>query len=388
MTYEWDELIDAEPRTSRRHRRGRQRRRRRRFRSFLAVVVSMAVIGGIGYGAYTYGRELLGDLFAPAADYDGPGHGEAFVTIPTGTTGRGIGAILHDAGVVASVDAFVSAAQANPAGNTIQAGDYTLKLEMKAEDAVAALLESPNVLGRVTIPEGFRIDQIVDRLAEETDFSEEEFDAVLDDVDALELPDYADGMVEGFLFPATYDIQGDTTASSLISAMINRFSRAADEVDLVDAASGVGLTPLEVVSVASIIQREVSRDEDMGDVAQVIYNRMAGECAAHGVPAGLLQMDSTVHYAAGDNDSVFTSEEDRQVDSPYNTYLNAGIPPGPISAPGEDALGAALNPSEGAYCYFVTVDLETGETKFAETESAHNANRDELRAYCRESDRC
>jgi UPF0755 protein len=388
MTYGYNDLANDEPVVSRRQRRGRQRRKRRRFGSFIAVVVSLAVIGGIGYGAYTFGRELLGDWFSPAADYDGPGQGEVSVTIPSGTTVRGIGSILHEADVVASVDAFVNAAQANPAGNTIQAGDYTLMQQMRAEDAVTALLESPNVLGRVTIPEGFRLNQIIDRLADETEFGEDEFEALLDDVEALELPDYADGHVEGFLFPATYDLRTDTTASSLIRAMISRFNRAADDLNLIDGAGDVGLSPLQVVSVASIIQREVARDDDMNDVAQVIYNRLSGACRAHGVPEGLLQMDSTVHYAAGDNDSVFTSEEERQVDSPYNTYRNTGIPPGPISAPGEDALSAALNPSEGDYCYFVTVNLETGETKFADTEAAHNANRAELQSYCRESDRC
>ena len=126
----------------------------------------------------------------------------------------------------------------------------------------------------------------------------------------------------------------------------------------------------------------------MPDVAQVIYNRMAGACVEAGIPEGRLQMDSTVHYAAGENDSVFTSEEMRQVDSPYNTYLNAGLPPGPIAAPGEDALRAGLNPTDGDLCYFVTVNLESGETKFAATESEHAANVEELREYCRETGQC
>lgn len=381
----FDDLLDQEPRISRRERRHRRRRKGRRFRSFLAVLVSLAVVAGLVAGLYFGARTLFDGLFSPAADYEGPGHGSVEVTIPPGTTLRGIGTILVEADVVASQEAFVSAAQAHPQGMSIQAGEYTLMQQMSADDAVEALLGATTVVGRVTIPEGFRLEQIVARIEAETEFSEADVAAALDDAPELGLPDYAEGSAEGFLFPATYDLRPDTTAESLVRSMLSRFSRAADEVDLETGAERLELSPLDAVTVASIIQREVRRDQDMADVAQVIYNRMAGTCAPHGVPAGLLQMDSTVHFAAGANDSVFTSEEMRAVDSPYNTYRNPGLPPGPISAPGEDALRAAVNPSEGAYCYFVTVDLDTGETKFAETEAEHNANREELRAWCREN---
>lgn len=381
----FEELISEEPRTSRRERRQRRRRKGRRFRSFLAVLVSLAVVAGLVSGLYFGARTLFDGLFSPAADYEGPGHGSVEVTIPPGTTLRGIGTILVEADVVASQDAFVNAAQAHPQGMSIQAGDYTLMQQMSAEDAVEALLGATVVLGRVTIPEGFRLEQIAARIESETEFSADEVAAAIDGAPELGLPDYAEGNAEGFLFPATYDIRPDTSAESLVQAMLNRFTRAADEVDLAAGAERLELSPLDAVTVASIIQREVRRDQDMADVAQVIYNRMAGNCAPHGVPAGLLQMDSTVHFAAGDNDSVFTSDEMRAIDSPYNTYRNPGLPPGPISAPGDDALRAAINPSEGAYCYFVTVNLDTGETRFAETEAEHSANREELQAWCREN---
>jgi UPF0755 protein len=380
------ELIDEEPPLSRRERRRSRRSKRRRFISFLAVLVSLAVVGALVAGVYYGGRALLGDLFAPAADYEGPGHGSVEVTIPPGATLRSIGSILVEADVVASQDAFVNAAQAHPQGMSIQAGDYTLMQQMPAEDAVEALLGATTVLGRITIPEGFRQEQIIERIDAETEFTADEITAALESAPDLGLPEFAEGNPEGFLFPATYDIRADTSAESLVQAMFNRFSRAADDVDLIAAAEQRELSPLEAVTVASIIQREVRRHEDMPDVAQVIYNRLAGACSAHGVPAGLLQMDSTVHFAAGANDSVFTSEEMRSIDSPYNTYRNPGLPPGPISAPGDDALSAALNPTEGDYCYFVTVNLESGETKFAQTEADHAANREELREWCRENE--
>jgi UPF0755 protein len=381
----FEDLLDEEPRVSRRERRHRRRRKGRRFKSLLAVIVSLAVVGAVVAGLYLGARTLFDDMFAPAPDYEGPGHGSVQVTIPPGTTLRGIGTILVEADVVASQDAFVNAAQEHPRGMSIQAGDYTLMQQISAADAVEALLGATTVVGRVTIPEGFRVEQIIARIESETEFTADEVTAAIDGAAELGLPDYADGHTEGFLFPATYDLRPDTSAESLVGSMLNRFTQAADEVDLVAGAERRELSPLEAVVVASIIQREVRRHEDMADVAQVIYNRMAGACAAHGVPAGLLQMDSTVHFAAGGNDSVFTSEEMRAIDSPYNTYRNPGLPPGPISSPGEDALRAAVNPTEGAYCYFVTVDLDTGETKFAETEAEHNANREELRVWCREN---
>lgn len=378
MSY-FDELTDEHTYTPRRERR-RRRRRRRGFGSFLAVVLSLAVIGGIAYGAVTYGREWLGELFAGPADYEGPGQGSVEVTIPAGATIRQIGNILVDADVVASSDAFVDAAQDHPDGMSIQAGDYTLMQQMNSADAVEALLGATAIVGKVTIPEGFRTEQVVARVAEETEFTEEELTAAIERAPELGLPEYADGITEGFLFPATYDIRPDTTAESLVQSMINRFIQAAEDVDLEARAEAAGYTPLEVVTMASIIQREVRHVEDMSNVAEVIYNRLSGVCAANGVPEQRLQMDSTVHYALNSYETVFTTEEERATDSPYNTYRNSGLPPGPIAMPGEDALNAALAPSGEEYCYFVTIDLESGETRFAVTEEDHQANVAESRS--------
>jgi UPF0755 protein len=378
MSY-FDELTDEETYTPRRERR-RRRRKRRGFGSFLAVVLSLAVVGGIAYGAVTFGREWLGELFAGPADYEGPGQGSVEVTIPQGATIRQIGNILVDADVVASSDAFVNAAQDHPDGLSIQAGDYTLMQEMNSADAVEALLGATAIVGRVTIPEGFRTEQVVARIAEETSFTEEELNAAVERAPELGLPEYAEGFTEGFLFPATYDIRPDTTAESLIQTMINRFIQAAEDVDLEARAEAAGYSPLDVVTMASIIQREVRHVEDMTNVAEVIYNRLSGDCAPVGVPEQRLQMDSTVHYALNSYETVFTTEEERATDSPYNTYRNSGLPPGPIAMPGEDALNAALAPSGEDFCYFVTVDLESGETKFAVTEAEHQANVAESRS--------
>jgi len=380
--------MDDGPRTTRSHRRrNRRRRRRRRLGSGLAVVLSVAVVAALVAGIFFGGRALFGGLFAPAADYPGPGSGEVTVTIESGSSLSEIGSTLVEADVVASQDAFVAAAEEHPDGSSIQAGEYTLLRQMKASDAVLAMIEGITVVSRVTIPEGYRENQIVARLAEETGFPAEELQTAIDG--GAGLPAYAEGDAEGFLFPATYDIKPDTTAATLIEAMVSRFGQAAETVDLEAGAAALGLSPRQVVTVASIVQREVLREEDMANVAQVVYNRLSGACQENGIPTGRLQMDSTVHYAAGDNgESVFTTDEQRQIDSPYNTYLNSGLPPGPIAAPGEAALVAALNPSVGDFCYFSAVNLDTGETKFGVTTAEHTANVAELQLFCRDSDLC
>ncbi|MBB5789076.1 endolytic transglycosylase MltG [Jiangella mangrovi] len=381
------DLYTSEEEIVRPRRQRRRRRKRSRFGSFVAVLASLAVIGGVLGGIYYGGSALLNSvdgLFGEAEDFPGPGTGEVNVTIADGATISAMGATLFDAGVVASQDAFVAAADQNPDARGIQPGNYVLRSEMRAADAVAALVDGAGG-ERVSLPEGYRVRQTVERLAETSGFTVEELQAA---VDAATLPDYAQGVAEGFLFPASYGLGGDVTPESLIASMVAQFDQVATDVNLVDGAAALDLTPLQVVTVASIVQREVSREEDMPRVAEVIYNRMSGACTANGVPEGRLQMDSTVHYAVDDYSSVYTSSEQRQVDSPYNTYRVSGLPPGPIASPGEAALSAALNPSSEGSCYFVAVNLETGETAFAVTEADHQANIALLDAYCRESDLC
>jgi UPF0755 protein len=373
---------DGQPRS--RHRARRKRRKKRRVGSFFAVLLSIAVIGGLLAGIYYGGSAAMNAMsgwFGEAEDYPGPGHGEVTVTIEEGSSLRAMGSVLVEADVVASEDAFIQAAERERV--SIQPGTYTLAQQMSAEDAVTSLVEGGGVMERVTVPEGFRISQTLERLARDSEFELEELQEALDEAD---LPEYAEEDPEGFLFPATYDLRRDDTPETMLQAMINRFEQAERSLDLSASAQEHDLTLREVVTVASIIQREVRADADMARVASVIYNRLDGSCANAGVANNLLQMDSTVHYAVDDYSSVFTSSEMRQVDSPYNTYQNPGLPPGPIASPGEAALEAAANPTDDAHCYFVTVNLESGETRFADTESEHDANVQELREYCREND--
>jgi UPF0755 protein len=257
---------------------------------------------------------------------------------------------------------------------------------MSAESALEILVNPDNLIrAQVTIPEGLTVDQTVAQLAKDTDFSAAQYRRVLRNPAALGLPPYAEGNPEGYLFPATYEVKPGDNARTVLTMMVDRFKSAAEELSLPQRAERIGLTPHDVVTVASIIKREVNREQDLAGVAEVIDNRLAGDCSG---TSRLLQMDSTVHFAAGANDSVFTSDEMRATDSPYNTYKHPGLPPGPISAPGQAALEAALNPTDEGWCYFVAVDLETGETAFARNTAEHAENRARLEEFCAESDLC
>ena len=141
----------------------------------------------------------------------------------------------------------------------------------------------------------------------------------------------------------------------------------------------------ETLIIASIVEGEVSGDADRGKVARVVLNRLEP-----GPPSyGLLQMDSTVHYAEQQRGKAGTTDEQRASDSPYNTYVQPGLPPGPIGNPGAASIEAAADPAEGDWYFFVTVDPDTGETKFATTLDEHNQNVQEFQAWCAENaDKC
>lgn len=357
---------------------GGRRKKRRGVPGCLAVIVALAVLVGGFYFAVTKGVELVREQFSDPADFAGPGRGKVTFQVEPGDSVAQMGRGLKEEGVVASVQAFINAANAEPGSSGIQVGYYQFKKEMAAADALDILLDPSNILrDTLTVPEGLRVVDIVDILAKETDFSAAQFEKVLANPAQLGLPNYAGGNPEGYLFPSTYDLGPDATPRSILVAMVDRWEQAAEESDLVARAEELGYTPHELMTVASLIESEAGRQEDRGKVARVIYNRLTGE-----ETNGLLQIDATVNFAANQSLGAVPTEEDLQIESPYNTYLNPGLPPGPIEAPGDAAIEAAANPTDGPWFYYVTVNLRTGETKFAETYDEFLVFKDELRAYC------
>jgi peptidoglycan lytic transglycosylase G len=226
---------------------------------------------------------------------------------------------------------------------------------------------------KVTVREGLRATEIFDLLAQKTGIPRKDFDAAARHPEPLGLPPWAHGRVEGLLFPATYTITPKTKAVDLLEMMVRRFEQAASSTGLKNGAT-VGArrySPMQVLTVASIVQAEAP-PAAMPKVARVLYNRLAHHMR--------LQLDTTVNYATGKH-GVTTTSKDRAISSPYNTYRVNGLPPGPISAPGEDAMKAAVAPTPGPWLYFVAVNPDTGETKFATTKAEHDRNVAEFRQW-------
>lgn len=326
-----------------------------------------AVVLAAGIGGYA----LAGPYVFPD-DFEGAGSGAVTVEIAEGATAGEIATTLAGAGVVASAGAFVKVTEERSRSGSLMPGHYRLRRGMSAAAALD-LLTAPEsrLVRRVTIPEGLRLPELLDRLAQGTGMSRAELAEAAGDVEALGLPDYAQA-AEGFLFPATYEVEPGMTPAEVLGAMVERFKSAAADLHLENRSVRGNLTPLEAVTVASIVQAEGGRDSDYPKIARVIYNRIEA-----GTP---LQLDTTVLYAQNRR-TLRVSEKDVKVKSPYNTYLRPGLPPGPIANPGEKALRAALRPDQGDWLWFVTTNPERRITKFTEKESDFVRYREDLNRY-------
>lgn len=314
--------------------------------------------------------------FQGPADFTGTGTTAVVFEITEGQTLAQIGNELKSKGIVASVDAFTRAANANPDSASIQPGFYNLKTEMKASQAITALLDpATKNVHRFVIPEGKRVKWIVNNLVKETGIQESDFIDALKDSAALGLPEYAQGNPEGFLFPATYDIVPNATAASIVKDMVDKYNEVAISVDLVNKAAERKMTPQQIITIASLLQVE-GHPRDFSKVSRVVYNRLAEPMR--------LQFDSTVNYGLGKTDVILTTDQLAK-DTPYNTYLHDGLPPGPVGNPGEEAIKAALNPAEGDWLYFTTVNLDTQETKFTGSYNEFLKIKDEFLRYCDEN---
>ena len=331
-----------------------------RRRGPITTVLSLVVLAALVVGIVVGGRVLWNTINPVAEDYSGSGTGSVDVRVEEGDSLRAIAGTLVDADVIASGEPFEDAAEANPAATGIQPGVYSMRLQMSGQAALDLLLDpASRQLSKVTVPEGLTSAQVLQRLADQTGLPLADLQAAAADPAALGLPAYANGMLEGFLFPATYDIEPDDTATTVLSEMVAEAVQALDELQVPEDQR------LTVVTKASIVQAEAGSVEDMGKVARVLENRLSD-----GMP---LQLDTTVNYANG-KAGITTTNEDRQNSSPYNTYLHPGLPPGAISNPGEEALRAVLAPTPGEWRFFVVVDPDTGDTRFAVTAAEHQQN--------------
>ena len=362
------------PRRSRsreRQRRARERSQSRR-NAVIAIVVCALLIVGAGYVGWSllggHAKNADGTPQVTVDDYPGPGaYPPVSVQINAGDTGAAMAKTLHDAGVVATEKAFVDAFAANPDASKIQPGTYNLLKEMTASAAVTALLNPANrVSMKVTIPEGYTVSQIVQRIYEVTTIPVDQLDAALQDAAAIGLPDQAGGNPEGWLFPSTYYVEPGATPASVFKQMTDQ------TVKVLTQKSVPPEQWKDVLTKASLIEREAGRDEDRPMMARAIDNRLD-----KGMP---LQIDATTSYGLGQT-AAPTQAQNEDASNPYSTYKHTGLPPTPIASPGSSSIDAVLSPADGSWLFWVTVNLDTKETKFADTLDEHNAQVAELNAW-------
>ena len=344
-------------------------KRRRRIGGWIALGVVLVILGGIAGGGWyvwnTYEdkiREFMG-WEEPKDFEEGLANGEAVLTIVSGDTGQSISPKLFEAGVTKSEDAFYDYLVEENLNPPFVPGAFQLKKQMSSAAALAAILDPANKLeDTAQLREGLTVAQSLPILADGIGVPLADLQAAV--ANPADFGVAADSL-EGWLFPATYTFSPGITAHDVIQTLVNRTVQSLDSAGVPEADRQ------RILTVASIIQREARFEADMKKVATVIQNRLD---PSNQETFGLLQMDSTAQYGYGEmhDGSVSSSEAALNDDNPWNTYMHTGLPIGPISNPGDVAISAAMNPEPGPWLYFVTVDLNSGETVFTTNLADHN----------------
>lgn len=359
---------DLPSRRNRRPSKARQRRRRRRTIVMLIVVLGFV---GVVVAVAMFLRSLLG--VGEVTDYAGPGTGSVTFTVESGAGPLVIGNSLEQQDIVASSEEFLSALSGVADGRVIQPGEYELKYQMSSEEAAKALLaETDSKVHYAAVARDLRQNEVLDILAESTGIPREEFDALAEDPTQFGIPKQAPSL-EGYLYPGEYRFDLDITATEVIQQMVDNTMSALEEAGVTDPAE-----QYRILTIASIVQAEAGQ-ADYAQVAGSIMNRLGPDNTETN---GLIQSDATVTYGLGRKSYNLTDEEKSDTSNPYNTYANEGLPVGPIGSPSAEAIDAAVNPADVPYYYWVTVNLDTGETKFSETLAEHGRYVEEYQAWC------
>jgi len=287
------------------------------------------------------------------------------ITIPAGSSNQQIAGILAKNNVIKNELAFLFFSKYLGYDKCLKAGNYVLDSSWDLPEILEELSKGQMHFTTFTIPEGYNIEQIAERLAEKGLVNKEKFLVLADDprLDFPLLPkaSHAGYLLEGYLFPDTYQVTAEMTEVEIIKVMLNRFAEVYDK-DLQNKVLEMGLTDHEVITIASMIEREAKFDVDRPLIASVIYNRLG-----IGMP---LQIDATIQFALGTPKAKLTTK-DLAVDSSYNTYKNTGLPPGPIGAPGKASIQAALNPEKTDFLYYLA--KKDGTHVFNKTFAEHKA---------------
>jgi UPF0755 protein len=355
----------------------------------LPLIAVLLLVGGVIAG----GVYLFSSVFT-TPDYDGDGTTDVIIEVQSGDSTTKIGNELQARGVIASVEAFTDAARDNDKVRAVQPGFYQLRSQMSGRAAVARLLDPTARVGQLEIRGGVQLDDTrapdgtaapgVLSLIAQASCSEANGTRTCLTVDdlrnamittdpaALGVPEWALQEVakadparrlEGLLVPGRYDVLPGTSAQEVLKSLLAASASKLEAAGLVSGAQAIGSTPYQVLTIASLVEKEAITP-DMPEVARVIYNRLGGGIR--------LDLDSMVNYPL-DVQALRTTPEDRAKPGPYNSYKNTGLPPTPIAAPGAEAVAAALAPAQGPWFFFVRCQTD-GTSCFATTLDEHNAN--------------
>ena len=317
----------------------RKRRAKRRFRVG-PVVFGLLLLAGVFGAVYViYSSAFAGGAAAP----DGP----VKVEVVKGDTLSGVAAKLEEAGVIKSALVFKAQARIEGYGTEIKTGRYTFLPGQESEEILEKLTAGDAVpTVAVTIPEGLTLGETADTVAASTDVSAANFEAAARKTGYgyAFLEDPGIETTEGYLFPRRYDFEEGVTAGQIVDRLLGQYLLETETLDIAGARERHGLTEHELVTVASLIEKESANAEERPVIASVIYNRLRRDMP--------LQIDATIQYAL-ERPKESLSLDDLEVDSPYNTYENPGLPPGPICSPSRQSLEAAIDPEKTGYLYYV-----------------------------------
>lgn len=363
---------------------------KRRQRGLAVLIASLVlIIGALGY----IGFRLLGG--GSSLDYEGQGNGVVqLVEVPEGSSMSHLAPELAERNVVKTAEAFSSAANSNPRASQVKPGFYRLQEEMSAKSAVEALLDDANMVDLLDVQGGatlsdvnvlggdvrYGIYSLISQVSckEGGCVSAEELEKIAATVDPAELgaPEWALDAVrargedpkrlEGLIAPGQYVLDPNMDAQEILTDLISRSTKKYNDTNIVERAEAVGLSPYELLTSASLVERESPAGE-FDKVARVILNRLDEPMR--------LELDSTVNYGLEDVE-LATTDDDRGRETPWNTYAKDGLPDTPIASPSNEAIDAMENPVEGNWLFFVTVDSQ-GTTVFTDNYDEHLANVDE-----------
>lgn len=344
-------------------------RKARRRRRVLALLITLAVfVTAIVVGAQ-FLKPLLG--MDKVTDYPGPGTGSVTITVPEGAGPKQVAAELAANKVVADPDTFVKAFLSE--GGELSPGEFTFRTEMKNSDAVAVLSnKDASKVIYFALSAGLRINESLEAISKGSGIPLQQLNGFNQAPSQFGLPAKAKNL-EGFLAPGEYRFPLGTSGKDIIQALVTATLDELKAQGITDPAK-----QYDVVTIASIVQAEGGQ-ADYGNVAGAIYNRLKPNNTETN---GLIQSDATVTYGLGKKSFHLTEEEKADKSNTYNTYANTGLPAGPIGSPGKTAIDAAAKPTPNDYLYWVTINLDTKETKFSKTLAEHNTYVEQYNAWC------